>query len=113
MRGGAAFQRSRDARPTQPERAALSGDFVHDSVGARRGRARQQENYDMAKQEFDEVLKKDPSNSLALASMAPWLYSASSGTPEQRTAALEDARKWNQRRIEVDRRMRSRTTIWA
>jgi len=60
-------------------------------------------NYDMAKQEFDEVLKKDPSNSLALASMASMAYnSASSGTPEQKAAALEDARKWNQRRIEVD-----------
>ena len=60
-------------------------------------------NYDMARQEFDEVLKKDPSNSLALASMASMAYnSASSGTPEQRAAALEDARKWNQRRIEVD-----------
>jgi len=44
-------------------------------------------NYDMAKQEFDEVLKKDPSNSLALASMASMAYnSASSGTPEQKTA---------------------------
>src|SRR3954451_20830590 len=60
-------------------------------------------NYDMAKQEFDEVLKKDPSNSLALASMASMAYnSASSGTPEQKSAALEEARKWNQRRIEVD-----------
>jgi tetratricopeptide (TPR) repeat protein len=60
-------------------------------------------NYDMAKQEFDEVLKKDPSNSLALASMASMAYnSASSGTPEQKAAALEEARKWNQRRIEVD-----------
>jgi tetratricopeptide (TPR) repeat protein len=60
-------------------------------------------NYDMAKQEFDEVLKKDPSNSLALASMASMAYnSATAGTPEQKTAALEEARKWNQRRIEVD-----------
>jgi tetratricopeptide (TPR) repeat protein len=60
-------------------------------------------NYDMAKQEFDEVLKRDPSNSLALASMASMAYnSASSGTPEQKAAALEEARNWNQRRIEVD-----------
>lgn len=60
-------------------------------------------NYEMAKQEFDQVLKKDPSQSLALASMASMAYnSASSGTPEQKTAALEEARKWNQRRIEVD-----------
>ncbi len=60
-------------------------------------------NYDAAKQEFNRVLQRDPSNSLALASMASMAYnSASSGTPEQRAAALEDAKKWNQRRIEVD-----------
>lgn len=60
-------------------------------------------NYDMAKQTFDEILKKDPSNSLALATMAAMAYaSAGSGTPEQKAAALDDARKWNLRRIEVD-----------
>jgi tetratricopeptide (TPR) repeat protein len=62
-----------------------------------------QKNYDMAKQEFEKVLKRDPSNSLALASMASMAYnSASSGTPDQKAAALEDAKKWNERRIEVD-----------
>ena len=60
-------------------------------------------NYDMAKQEFQNVLNKEPSNSLALASMASMAYnSATGGNPDQKTAALEDARKWNQRRIEVD-----------
>jgi tetratricopeptide (TPR) repeat protein len=60
-------------------------------------------NYEMAKQTFDEVLKKDPTSSLALATMAAMAYaSASTGTPEQKTAALQDARKWNLRRIEVD-----------
>jgi tetratricopeptide (TPR) repeat protein len=60
-------------------------------------------NYDAAKQEFDAILKRDPSNSLALASMASMAYqSATSGSPEQRSAALSDARKWNERRIEVD-----------
>lgn len=60
-------------------------------------------NYQMAQQEFDRVLKTDPSNSLALASMASMAYnSASSGTPDQRTAAMEEAKKWNERRIEVD-----------
>lgn len=60
-------------------------------------------NYDAAKQEFNEVLKGDPSNSLALASMASMSYNlASSGTPEQRTAALGEAKKWNERRIESD-----------
>lgn len=60
-------------------------------------------NYDMARQEFEKVLKKDPTNSLALASMASMAYnSASVGTPEQKAAALEDAKKWNIRRVEVD-----------
>ena len=60
-------------------------------------------NYDMARQEFDKVLKKDPTNRLALASMANMAYnSATTGTPEQKAAALEEARKWNERRIEVD-----------
>lgn len=60
-------------------------------------------NYEAAKTEFNKVLQKDPSNSLALASMASMAYnSASAGTPEQRAAALEDAKKWNERRIEVD-----------
>jgi tetratricopeptide (TPR) repeat protein len=60
-------------------------------------------NYDMAKQEFDTVLRREPSNSLALASMASMAYnSASSGTPDQRNAALEEARRWNLRRIEAN-----------
>ncbi|MGA8027202.1 MAG: tetratricopeptide repeat protein [Bryobacteraceae bacterium] len=60
-------------------------------------------NYEMAKQEFNTVLKKQPTNSLALASMASMAYnSASAGTPEQKNAALEDAKKWNERRIEVN-----------
>jgi tetratricopeptide (TPR) repeat protein len=62
-----------------------------------------QKNYNMAKQEFQRVLAKDPKNSLALASMASMAYnSASAGTPEQKMAALEEAKKWNQRRIEID-----------
>jgi cytochrome c-type biogenesis protein CcmH/NrfG len=60
-------------------------------------------NYDMAEQEFQKILKKDPTNSQALASMANMAYnSAQSGTPEQRKAAFNEARKWNERRIEVD-----------
>ena len=62
-----------------------------------------EKSYDMAKQEFDKVLQKDPKNSLALASMASMAYnSASSGTQDQKMAALESAKKWNERRIEVD-----------
>lgn len=61
-------------------------------------------NYDMAQQEFQKVLQQDPKNSLALASMANMAYNAASGgtTQEQKMAALEEARKWNVRRIEVD-----------
>ena len=62
-------------------------------------------NYEMATQEFDKILKKDPTNSQALASMANMAYnSATAGTPnpEQRKAAFEEARKWNQRRIEAN-----------
>lgn len=62
-----------------------------------------QKNYNMAKQEFNKVLERDPKNSLALASMASMAYnSATAGTQDQKVAALEDAKKWNQRRIEVD-----------
>ena len=60
-------------------------------------------NYDMARQEFDKILQKDPTNPQALASMASMAYSsATTGTPEERNAALEDARKWNVRRIEAN-----------
>ena len=60
-------------------------------------------NYDMAQQEFTAILKRDPTNSQALASMANMAYnSATAGTPESRKAAFQEARKWNERRIEVD-----------
>ncbi|MDQ2946858.1 MAG: hypothetical protein M3Y27_13100, partial [Acidobacteriota bacterium] len=60
-------------------------------------------NYDMAKKTFGEVLQNEPTNSLALASMASMAYnSASSGTDDQKKAALEDAKKWNLRRTEAD-----------
>ncbi len=60
-------------------------------------------NYDAAKQGFDQILDKDPKNTLALQSLAFMAYqNASSGTPDQKLAALEEAKKWNQRRIEVD-----------
>lgn len=62
-----------------------------------------EKNYDAAQTEFEKVLKTDPKNSLALASMASMAYnSAAAGTQEKKVAALEEARKWNQRRIEVD-----------
>jgi tetratricopeptide (TPR) repeat protein len=60
-------------------------------------------NSEMARKTFNEVLKRDPKNSLALASMASMAYnSASAGSPEQKTAALDEAKKWNERRIEVN-----------
>jgi tetratricopeptide (TPR) repeat protein len=60
-------------------------------------------NYEMAQQEFQKILKGDPSNSTALASLAFMAYSsAASGTPEQKAAAFAEAKKWNQRRIEVN-----------
>jgi tetratricopeptide (TPR) repeat protein len=62
-----------------------------------------QKNYKAAQQEFQTVLNKEPNNSLALASMASMAYNnASSGTPEQKTSALNEAKKWNMRRIEAD-----------
>ena len=60
-------------------------------------------NHDMAVQTFQQLLDKDPKNNLALGSMAFMAYSsATNASPEQRTTALEEARKWNQRRVEVD-----------
>jgi len=60
-------------------------------------------NHDMAVQTFQQLLDKDPKNNLALGSMAFMAYSsATNATPEQRTAALEEARKWNRRRVEVN-----------
>lgn len=60
-------------------------------------------NYNAAQGEFQKVLQQDPKNSLALASMASMAYnSATAGTQEKKVAALEEARKWNMRRMEVD-----------
>lgn len=60
-------------------------------------------NLQAARKTFQEVLDKDPKNSLALASMASMAYNeATAGTPDQKQAALADAMKWNRRAIEVD-----------
>jgi len=60
-------------------------------------------NHDMAAQEFGDVLKKEPSNPIALAMMASMAYnSAQGGTPEQKAAALEEAKRWNLKRIEAN-----------
>jgi tetratricopeptide (TPR) repeat protein len=56
-----------------------------------------------ARTEFQKVLDKDPQNKTALASMAFMAYSqASSGTPEEKDKALDEARKWDLRRVEAD-----------
>jgi tetratricopeptide (TPR) repeat protein len=60
-------------------------------------------NYDMAQRTFNDVLKEEPTNPLALASLASMAFnSASSGTDDQKKAALDEAKRWNERRVEVD-----------
>jgi len=60
-------------------------------------------NHDMAAQEFNDVLKKDPNNPLALAMMASMAYNAAqAGTPDQKAKALEEAKEWNLKRIEAN-----------
>lgn len=56
-----------------------------------------------ARTEFQKVLDKEPQNKTALASMAFMAYSqASTGSPEDKEKALEEARKWDLRRVEAD-----------
>jgi len=60
-------------------------------------------NHDMAVEKFNDVLKVDPNDPLALAMMAAIAYNAAqAGTAEQKQAALQEAVKWNQRRIEAN-----------
>jgi tetratricopeptide (TPR) repeat protein len=60
-------------------------------------------NYEMAQKTFKEILQKDPTNANVLAYMASMAFqTASSGTDEQKKAALEETKKWNLRRIEVN-----------
>ena len=62
-------------------------------------------NHDMAAQQFNDVLKKDPNNPLALAMMASMAYnSAQAGTPDEKAKALEEAKQWNLKRIEANAR---------
>ena len=56
--------------------------------------------HDLTAKQFQAVLDKDPNNSLALAMMASMAYnSATSGSPEEKAAALDDAAHWNERRV--------------
>ncbi len=62
-------------------------------------------NFDAAQQEFTRVLQQDPKNSLALASMASMAFNSAQGAGtnmDQKMSFLQDAAKWNERRIEVD-----------
>lgn len=64
-----------------------------------------QKMYTAAKQEFNNVLQEDPKDSLALASMAALAFNSAQGAGtnmDQKMAFLQDAAKWNERRIEVD-----------
>lgn len=64
-----------------------------------------QKMYQAAKQEFGNVLNEDPKDSLALASMAALAFNSAQGAGtnmDQKMAFLQDAAKWNERRIEVD-----------
>jgi tetratricopeptide (TPR) repeat protein len=62
-------------------------------------------SYTMAKDEFNKVLQEDPKDSLALASMAALAFNSAQGSGtnmDQKMGFLQDAAKWNERRIEVD-----------
>ena len=61
-------------------------------------------NLQMAQQTFQKVLDKDPNNSLALASMASMSFNIAAAKPtdQEKAAAMEDTRKWNDRRIQAD-----------
>lgn len=59
--------------------------------------------YDAAIKTFDQILKEEPTNQLALAYMANMAYQkAATGTDAEKKAAFEEAKKWNERRIEVN-----------
>lgn len=65
--------------------------------------AKNNEKFEMAERTFKRVLQEDPSNELALQSLAYMAYNkAQTGTPEEKLAALETARNWNNKRIEAN-----------
>jgi cytochrome c-type biogenesis protein CcmH/NrfG len=60
-------------------------------------------NYEEAPKLFQEALNKDPKNKLALALLSSMAYQSALNAPlDQKQAALEEARKWNLRRIAAD-----------
>jgi len=60
-------------------------------------------NHDMAAGQFNDVLKKDPNEPLALAMMASMAYNAAqAASADQKMKALEEARQWNLKRIEAN-----------
>jgi len=61
-------------------------------------------NHDSAKEQFEAALEKDAKNDLALSMMASMAYNSAlaPGKPEQKADALDEAKKWNERRIEAN-----------
>lgn len=60
-------------------------------------------NQEAARKGFQDVLERDPKDKIALASLASMAYQTFvSGSPDQKQAALEEAQKWNERRLELD-----------
>ena len=61
-------------------------------------------NHDLAIEQFEAALEKDPKNDLALSMMASMAYNSAmaAGKPEQKADALDEAKKWNKRRIEAN-----------
>ena len=85
------FKEAVELDPDSAERAALFGHVLLWFSGCRASDAPDNlKNYDMAaRKTFQDVLDKDPKNSLALASMASMAYNeATAGTPDQKKAAL-------------------------
>jgi tetratricopeptide (TPR) repeat protein len=60
-------------------------------------------NHDAAVSTFNDILKEDPTNPLALAYMANMAYQqAATGTDAEKRVAFDEAKKWNQRRVEAN-----------
>lgn len=59
---------------------------------------------EMAQQTFQKILDKYPNDSLALATMAAMSFNIAAAKPtdQEKAAAMEDTRKWNERRIQAD-----------
>ena len=59
-------------------------------------------NHDMASQEFNDVLKKDPNNPLALAMMASMAYNLRKPERPNKRPSIGRSQQWNLKRIEAN-----------